>query len=83
MQKLLNKNRGRPKKKESRAEFVLLIILIAFSSVNIKILCDIYRVLTDTNDDFPAPIEPIGFYKCPKNKKSEGLYCPIFPQEKR
>jgi hypothetical protein len=82
MQTQSGKKKGRPRKKESRAEFILLVVIIALLSVNIKILCDIYWVLTDKDDDFIMPPEPIGFYKCPKNKRNENLYCPIYQQEK-
>jgi hypothetical protein len=83
MQTQSGKKKNRKNNRESRAEFLLLLICIALISVNIKILCDIYTVLTDKNDDFIMPPEPIGFYKCPKNKKNEGLYCPIYLKEKR
>ena len=83
MQTQSHNKKGRPRKKASRFEAVLLLICIAICAVNTKILCDLYLALTDKNDDFIMPPEPIGFYKCPKNKKNESLYCPIYPKEKR
>jgi len=44
-------------------------------------MSDIYIAIT-TEDDRPIVQDPIGFYKCPKNKKREELYCPIYPQRR-
>lgn len=42
-------------------------------------MSNIYFVLTDEKTT-QITQEPIGFHKCPKNKKKEELYCPIYPQ---
>jgi hypothetical protein len=42
---------------------------------------DIYLVISQEPTNLVAE-DPIGFYKCPKNKKKEEIYCPIYPKEK-
>jgi hypothetical protein len=44
-------------------------------------MSDIYLTMSEEPKYMQAK-EPIGFHKCPKNKKREELYCPIYPQEK-
>ena len=81
MHHLSKKRRGRKPKSSNRIEIFLLIVAIVLISVNIKILCDIYKEITSPTEDLPRVIEPIGFHKCPKNRRDEGLYCPIYPKE--
>lgn len=81
MLNILNRRRAKKRRRANKLEVFLLLVIIALVSVNIKIFADLYIVFTDTHHDEPIVREPIGFVKCPKNKKSEGLYCPIYPKE--
>lgn len=46
-----------------------------------KIMSDLYLEISKEEDKLIVQ-DPIGFYKCPKNKKKEELYCPIYPQRR-
>ena len=60
---------------------ILLILLIVMLAILAKIMTDIYLAITNEEDKLVVE-EPIGFYKCPKNKKREEIYCPIYPQRR-
>ena len=77
--------RSKPRKKQfptASFEYTIFILFLIVAVIGLKILADFYILFTDKNYDEPIVQDPIGFYKCPKNKKSEGLYCPIYPQRK-
>lgn len=85
MQRGCNLKRGRPPKQQvpsASFEYAMLIIILIMMACTTKILADFYIFFTNPDDEKPLVQDPIGFVKCPKNKKSEGLYCPIYPQRR-